>query len=98
MWRHGDVFIEACKRIPETAKKLPHCILAKGEITGHAHRIDQRGAAELFRNDDILFLTVTADEATVVHEEHAPITLKRGNYRVWIQREYTPEEIRRVVD
>ena len=36
--------------------------------------------------------------ATFVHEEHGPITLPPGNYQVTIQREYSPEEIRNVVD
>jgi hypothetical protein len=35
---------------------------------------------------------------TVVHEEHRPITLTSGYYRVWRQREYSPEEIRVVRD
>jgi len=34
----------------------------------------------------------------VVHEEHGPISLEPGTYRVWIQREYSPEAIRRVLD
>lgn len=98
MWRHGDVFIQSCMEIPDSAVKLPHCTLAKGEATGHAHRIEERGAAELFRGDDALYLGVTAPMATLVHEEHASISLPRGIYRVWIQREYTPKEIRRVID
>jgi hypothetical protein len=40
----------------------------------------------------------TVRGATFVHEEHGPITLPPGDYRVQIQREYTPEEIRNVVD
>ncbi len=98
MWRHGDVFIQACDGIPSGATKLPHCILAKGELTGHAHRIEDRGVAELFRQQGTLFLRVTGECATVTHEEHGPISLEQGTYRVWIQREYSPEEIRRVVD
>ncbi len=98
MWRHGDVFIQACDRIPAGAMKLPHCILAKGEITGHAHRIEQRDVAQLFRHDGLLYLRVTGEQATVTHEEHAPISFPRGTYKVWIQREYSPQEIRRVLD
>jgi hypothetical protein len=98
MWRHGDVFIQSCGGIPKTAKRLPHMILAKGEATGHAHRIAERDAASLWQTEDALYLDVSAEQATVQHEEHAPIALKRGAYRVWIQREYTPEAIRRVVD
>jgi hypothetical protein len=41
---------------------------------------------------------VLADSATVTHEEHGPITLPRGTYRVWRQREYSPEAIRVVRD
>lgn len=98
MWRHGDVFIQSAKRIPKGAKRLPHAILAKGEMTGHAHRIQERGAAILYSVDGDQYLEVTSQTATIVHEEHAPIALDRGVYRVWIQREYTPEAIRRVVD
>ena len=98
MWRHGDVLIQACSAVPKKARRLPHCILAKGELTGHAHRIDERGAAELYDSGDSLFLRVTADCATLVHEEHGPITLRPGTYRVWVQREYSPQEIRRVLD
>jgi hypothetical protein len=33
-----------------------------------------------------------------VHEEHRPIELPIGVYRVWQQREYTPTAIRTVLD
>jgi len=98
MWRQGDVFIQACPQVPPEAKKLPHCILAKGELTGHAHRVEESGAAVLFEFGGSQYLDVKAAQATVAHEEHGPIVLPRGTYRVWIQREYSPEEIRRVVD
>ena len=98
MWRHGDVLIQSCKGIPKDAKRLPHCILAKGELTGHAHRVEGGRDAVLYEAADERYLEVTADTATVAHEEHGPVTLQRGTYRVWIQREYSPEEIRRVVD
>ncbi len=98
MWRHGDVFVERVRDIPASATQLPHCILAKGESTGHAHRIEPRGAATLYQSTDALFLLVLADMANLVHEEHAAITLDRGTYRVWIQREYSPEAIRKVRD
>lgn len=98
MWRHGDVLIDRCAKIPRQARSLPHVILARGEATGHVHRILEPGAAVLYAGDDGQFLEVLADQATVVHEEHRPITLPRGVYRFWFQREYSPEEIRRVVD
>lgn len=98
MYRHGDVLIAATERIPASAKKRPRCVLAEGEITGHSHSIAEAGAAELFSLGDELYLSVLAEQATVVHEEHAPIRLPRGTYRVWRQREYSPAEIRTIRD
>lgn len=98
MWRQGDVFIQAWPAVPDGAKELPHCILAKGELTGHAHRVAESGAAVLFEHGGVQYLDVRGPRATIAHEEHGPIVLERGVYRVWIQREYSPQEIRRVVD
>ncbi|REJ68207.1 MAG: hypothetical protein DWQ31_08750 [Planctomycetota bacterium] len=98
MWRHGDVFIQSCDQVPEGAKKLPHLTLAKGEITGHAHRVLERDGNQLYEFGDSMFLLVGGPRATVTHEEHAPIELEPGAYRAWIQREYSPEAIRRVLD
>lgn len=104
MWRHGDVFLQAVEALPDGVRKLPHVTLARGESTGHCHRIRERGVAELFAGPPSstgggdLYLNVTGEKATLVHEEHGPIELKPGLYRSWIQREYSPERIRRVVD
>src|SRR4051812_31349812 len=98
MFRHGDVFLEPAAEIPTGAKKLPHCILAEGEATGHMHRILEPNAAELFELGGERYLRVLSKVASLVHQEHAKIKLRAGTYRVWFQREYSPEEIRRVVD
>jgi len=98
LWRHGDVFLARVETIPTGLRKLPHCRLAEGEITGHAHRISEPHTADLFEGNGERFLHIRAPQATLMHEEHAPITLEQGIYRVWIQREYSPEEIRRVID
>lgn len=99
MWRQGDIFIAAAKRIPRAAKPRPSLVLAEGELTGHAHRVEHTGTASVFVHPDgQMFVDVTAEEATVIHEEHGPITLRKGAYRIWRQREYTPEAIRVVRD
>jgi hypothetical protein len=98
MWRHGDVLIAAVDAIPAGAVRRPGCVLAEGELTGHSHRIDRVGVAELWERGGMLYLDVCADSATVVHQEHRPITLPRGCYRVWQQREYSPQAIRTVRD
>lgn len=98
MWRHGDVLIAPAAAIPERARPRTSPILAYGEVTGHSHRIAEPESAEFFELDGIIFMNVIAESATVVHEEHRPITLPRGTYRVWQQREYTPTQSRRVAD
>ena len=96
--RHGDVMIESSDSIPFRNRKLKHLILAHGEITGHSHRIKERDAAFLFETPKGLYLRVTSEHATVIHEEHHDIVLPKGDYRVWRQREYSPEEIRVIRD
>ena len=98
MWRHGDVLIGTIAAIPEGARRRDTTVLMRGEITGHAHRIETAKSAEVWEYAGQLFVKVVDDVARVVHEEHKPITLPRGTYRVWQQREYTPAAIRRVVD
>lgn len=97
-YRHGDVMIEKVKCLPEERRKCKHLILAHGEVTGHSHRIKEKQNATLYETPKDLYLEVTSEEATVVHEEHHPITLPSGIYRVWRQREYSPEEIRIIRD
>jgi hypothetical protein len=98
LFRHGDVLVETISTIPATAKKQRHLTLAEGELTGHSHKIAESKNAILYRNGQDLFLHVTARTATIQHEEHAPIELPQGFYRVWQQREYTPERIVTVRD
>ncbi|GJE68750.1 hypothetical protein [Methylorubrum podarium] len=98
MWRQGDIFIRAIPAVPPEAadRPLPHTVLAHGELTGHSHRVVDPAA--LFAGDGCFYLDVHADGARVVHDEHGTITLDRGVYRVWRQREYTPQRIVTVQD
>ena len=98
LYRHGDVLVEQVDHIPTEAVKRPHLVLAEGEMTGHSHRIGEAGSAELHQHGTLMFLRVTAPFAMLVHQEHGPIKLPRGDYRVWRQREYSPQEIRVVRD
>lgn len=108
--RQGDVLLvpvdaELAAELAADARPLPRAtgrvILAEGEVTGHAHAIRAAGATLLAAGPD-RFLRVTAP-VSLDHEEHAPISVGPGTYRVVIQREYVPPEIspvafRRVVD
>lgn len=98
LYRHGDVLVAAIPALPIGAIPRPDLILAHGEVTGHTHRIREAGAARLFTHGRAIYLHVTASAATLVHEEHRPISLPTGVYRVWQQREYTPDAIRPVID
>jgi len=89
-YRHGDVVITKIISRPKEVKKLKHLILARGEVTGHAHRIT-KGEARLYEKDNILYLNVSSDTAALTHEEHAQIDIPAGDYEIRIQREYGPD-------
>lgn len=95
-------------------QRLKRVVLAHGEVTGHAHelrsaksgRISAAVATDQFRlagdMDDLrglqsMALAVDSPDE-IVHQEHAPISLKKGVHRVTRQREYSPEAIRNVAD
>ena len=98
LYRHGDILVARTDHVPEDARRLHHLVLAEGELTGHSHRVAERNAAVLYEASGVKYLTVTANRATLIHQEHGPISLTRGKYRVWRQREYSPREIRAVRD
>ncbi len=91
LWRQGDVLIQTVDAIPEGAERVKGLVLASGEVTGHRHRIEDRRSAKLYAVQSAprreLFLEVLHDTADVIHPEHDTITLPRGCYRVWQQRE-----------
>lgn len=107
MFRQGDVLIQLVDGLPNGAQNVTasdRIVLAHGEVTGHAHAIYEpktkatpNGKALMWSAGAERFIQVL--EATAVrHEEHAPIALDPGIYKVGLQREYSPEEIRRVED
>ncbi|MGH2683007.1 MAG: hypothetical protein ACRDIX_07220 [Actinomycetota bacterium] len=104
MYRQGDVLIVAVDEVPDRTKAVARdrgrIVLAYGEVTGHTHAIADRGA-ELVESQELQerFLRVLAEGGvTLTHEEHAPVVIPEGTYRVVRQREYTPETIRNVAD
>lgn len=99
LYRQGDVLFRSVKSLPSgKSKKRQTGYILEGEATGHIHRIADLGAAEVFEFGDQLYLNVTESGVSIVHEEHKPVTLPEGTYKVVRQREYSPEEIRNVVD
>jgi len=103
MYRQGDVLLIAVDDIDTTARQKRDAkhriVLAYGEVTGHAHAIHDK-AATLYGTDlENRFLDVLAEGGvTLSHEEHAPIHLPHGAYRVVRQRELTPKGARWIAD
>ena len=103
--RQGDVLLIRIDEIPSDAAPCEvngDVILAYGEVTGHAHRLEA-GKAKAFAKggawDPSAERFIQALEgAELRHEEHAAILLPPGNYQIRIQREYHPEAIRNVAD
>jgi hypothetical protein len=98
IYRQGDVFMVPLTEVPLDIpeERDGDIILAHGEVTGHAHRIKDT-QARTFNIDGRRYL-ITDRPTDVTHEEHATITLPQGRYEIRIQREYTPESIRNVMD
>ena len=97
----GDVFCCKVESIPAGAKKENHLTLAEGEASGHFHKVSV-GVAELYTIPDSVdkFLKVISDTATITHEEHKPVVLPKGTYKIGIVKEYDYdlEEARQVRD
>ncbi len=95
MNRQGDVLLKRIESLPKGLIKQKSLILVYGEATGHSHRL--KAGQVLTDKDGLMFLKL-AKATELVHEEHGTIKLPKGFYAVIRQREYTPEEIRTVID
>ena len=112
MYRQGDVLLLKVDEIPEKAikgEKEDLAILAYGEKTGHMHAIKSKDVDRYIENNNIYIeicntvilshgLKKEIESKVEVGRDHAPVKIPPGNYKIIIQREYTPEKIRRVVD
>jgi len=93
--RQGDVILIPVQQAE--GQKLHHLTLAEGEVTGHKHRISE-GDAQLYTNNNNLYLSVFSGKAVLSHEEHDSVCVSQGDWMVQIQREYEPEGWRYVAD
>jgi len=101
MIRQGDVLLVPVDAIPQGAEGVKPdpqrgVVLAYGEVTGHAHVLPVKSVS-MWSVGEQRYVTVTED-APLTHEEHTAHVIPKGNYRVVIHREYSPEEIRNVAD
>lgn len=99
LYRQGDVLFKRVAEIPAgEKKKRENGVIALGEVTGHKHAIADLEEAEVLEIGNGLYVHVGEDGVSIQHDEHGAIELPAGDYEVTIQREYSPEEIRSVVD
>ena len=94
-YRQGDVLLVKVDHAPTryrcVSREEGKLVLAHGEVTGHAHVVVDADAALVTQEEaDELFLLVYGDAAILEHDEHDPIPLPAGTYRVIRQREYAP--------
>ena len=103
---HGDVIVTRVKQVPDSFEKMdtePMNALAYGELTGHLHQLQGVQGQDF----DLRIEPTTKERhlrivkpTALKHQEHGPIILLPGDYKVGIQREYDPFEkiSRQVVD
>lgn len=86
--QQGDVLAVKLDRLPCGSQKIAaksHIVVAHGE-SGHSHVIDCDDA-ELIQIGERMLLRL-GSPATMVHEEHKPITLSPGIWEIGRVQEY----------
>jgi len=111
LFAQGDLLLERVPDVPPSGTIAENIegvamVLAEGEESGHRHAIRER--VTMFRDDNLAadipaglyigHVQVDAPSARLTHDEHAPLTLSRGTYRVRRQRELGPRDARVLAD
>jgi hypothetical protein len=100
LYAQGDILIERVGEAGVSGRVIEcvtdgSAVIAVGEKTGHHHRVF--GSITLYRDDALAsdvpsglyagHLRVNSASARLEHEEHAPIALAQGTYRIRRQRQ-----------
>jgi hypothetical protein len=111
IYAQGDLLIERVDDVEPSGTIIPRdpagaFVLAEGELSGHRHVISEPVA--MFRDDALArnvpsglyigHVKVADGHAIVQHQEHAPIVLRAGTYRVRRQRELEATDVSVVAD
>ena len=86
MYRQGDVLLVEVDAPPNGLKEKDN-VLARGEATGHSHRIE---GAKVYVTEDGMQVVQVERAARLVHEEHGEMVIPQGTYEVVLQEEYLP--------
>lgn len=85
-FQQGDIIFKPVLDVPEDAKPTRGTVIAEGEKTGHKHEVVQ-GDFRLYERDGVLYLGAQSG-VSINHNEHHPLELPAGNYRIERVREY----------
>lgn len=94
MYRQGDVLLTKIEELPEGLTQHHSPVIAEGEATGHQHSLV---AGKVLQDAQGSLYLAVYQSTQVVHQEHYPISLEPGYYRVIRQREYVAPDIDRTV-
>ena len=102
-WRQGDIYFVKLDKDANLneAKPVKNGVIARGETTGHAHRVSNASIAAgvlLCLLREAMYLRAPEAGAVIVHEEHGPVTLPQGDYAVVRQQEFDGLRMRQVWD
>lgn len=92
MQRQGDVLLIPTDSIPQGAQRLATRVVVQGE---HSHRLE---GGQLLRDPEGRLFVCVEEKVRLLHEEHAPLDLAPGIYRVERQRSYRPDTRPRPVE
>lgn len=102
-WRQGDIYFVKLDEEPRSSdsRTVKNGIIAKGETTGHSHRLAPSSMAQgamLSFMGSSMFLRSPQMGTKIIHDEHGPVDLPVGLFAVVHQREFDGLHWRRVVD
>jgi len=89
-YRQGDVIVMSMseKRLPQGCKAKADNVVIEGEISGHKHAVEN---GKLYEKDGEIIIEAY-NNCVLTHDEHKPIPLARGLYKIRIQEEYDEEK------
>lgn len=101
IFRQGDILITRVNNINDKKYSLiPNSkTVAQGELTGHHHTFSEQSQVLLYKDEqqgqgqqqeDPSLIVVKSPMAELVHQEHNPILLPEGTYKVTRETEYNP--------
>jgi len=85
-YRHGDLSFHSIKEMPNDIKETKNNVLALGETTGHKHVVT--GDVQIFQDTLGNTYIKVNGKASVTHEEHRKVELKKGLYKMFNEREF----------